>query len=180
MKRQNPICRTAPNWIARRLQDKAALAPLTGQDWPALQAFLHLVALYGQSDALGRAHALHAMRHAVQAMQPSTRHLAKAGIPHALDWEDEDRIWSAITPATCEQDITAEREAHARWSTKILSADLVRVETLANLREVHELTPADQAAMRAVLSDRQRMAEKLNTHSLSDREFVTPRGVVSN
>jgi hypothetical protein len=94
--RQRPYCQTAPRWIAQRLKDKHALAPLTGQDGRALSAFVHLVALYGQSDGEGRAHAIAAMAHTVRAMQPSTRHLAKAAIPHMLDWDDEPALWQEI------------------------------------------------------------------------------------
>jgi hypothetical protein len=96
MSAEKPYCQTGPKWVMARLKDKSALAPLTGQDWRALTAFFHLVALYGNSDEDGRASALLAMFHTVQAMQPSTRHLAKAGIPHVLDWSDEDRIWSEL------------------------------------------------------------------------------------
>lgn len=93
---EKPCCQTGPTWIRARLKDKAALAPLTDQDWRALQAFIHLVALYGNSDAVGQNYALLAMSHTVAAMQPSTRHLAKAVIPHVLDWGDEARIWNQL------------------------------------------------------------------------------------
>lgn len=91
-----PICQTTPTWIRHRLQDRSALAPLTGQDWRALEAFLHLVALYGNSDETGRQCAVMGMACCVCAMQPTTRFLAKAGIPHVLDWSDEDRLWAQI------------------------------------------------------------------------------------
>lgn len=93
---EKPYCQSAPHWVAHRLKDKAALAPLTGQDWRAFQAFVHLVALYGNSDGEGRRAAVLAMFHTLKAMQPSTRHLAKAAIPHVLDWGDEERLWSQL------------------------------------------------------------------------------------
>ncbi len=96
MSAEKPCCQTGPTWIKNRLKDKSALAPLTGQDWEALRAFFHLVALWGSSDSDGRACALVAMFWTVQAMQPSTRHLAKAGIPHVLDWSHEEEIWRAL------------------------------------------------------------------------------------
>src|SRR5579864_146849 len=96
MSAEKPFCRTGPTWLKNRLEDKHALAPLTGQDWRALQAFFHLVDLYGSSDFNGRASAVLAMYHTVQAMQPSTRHLAKAGIPHVLDWSHEAEIWRQL------------------------------------------------------------------------------------
>ena len=94
-----PYCQSGPKWIRERLQDKQALAPLTGQDWPALKAFFHLVELYGYSDEDGRRCAVYAMAFAVRAMQPSTRQLAKAGIPHVLDWTHEEEIWQQLTAA---------------------------------------------------------------------------------
>lgn len=91
-----PYCRSGPRWIVQRLRNKHALAPLTGQDARALHAFLHLVDLYGNADDDGRRCAVVAMAHTVRAMQPSTRLLAKAGIPHVLDWSHEEEIWSAL------------------------------------------------------------------------------------
>src|SRR5438034_11100452 len=96
MATEKPFCQTGPTWVRDRLKDKSALSPLTGQDWRALQAFFHLVALYGNSDGDGQRSALLAMAYTVRAMQPSTRHLAKAGIPHVLDWSDEERIWRQV------------------------------------------------------------------------------------
>jgi hypothetical protein len=97
---EKPCCQTGPKWIRARVLretgDKYGLAPLTGQDAAALQAFFHLVQLWGSSDQHGRDRAIAAMFHTVQAMQPSTRHLAKAGIPHVLDWSHEDQIWACL------------------------------------------------------------------------------------
>jgi hypothetical protein len=94
--KEKPVCETGPKWVKERLKDKHALAPLTGQDWPALQAFFHLVALYGNADADGRRSALLAMAYTVRAMQPHTRPLAKAGIPAVLDWSHEAEIWRQL------------------------------------------------------------------------------------
>lgn len=100
-RREKPFCQTGPKWVADRVAretgDKAALAPLTGQDARAFAAFFHLVVLYGNSDEVGRNAAVAAMYHTVRAMQPSTRYLAKAGIPHVLDWSHEAEIWRAIS-----------------------------------------------------------------------------------
>jgi len=94
------VCQTGPRWIgdriARETGNKSALAPLTGQDARALSAFLHLVRLWGSSDEDGCRNALLAMAYTVKAMQPSTRHLAKAGIPHVLDWGHEEEIWRQL------------------------------------------------------------------------------------
>jgi len=95
-----PFCQSGPTWISDRLKretgEKYALAPLTGQDARALRAFFHLVELYGSSDDAGRRCAVRAMAYTVRAMQPSTRHLAKAGIPHVLDWSHEAEIWEQL------------------------------------------------------------------------------------
>jgi hypothetical protein len=94
--KEKPCCVSGPRWVKERLKDKHALAPLTGQDWPALAAFFHLVDLWGKSDQRGRAWAIAAMYHTVSAMQPSTQHLAKLGIPHVLDWCHEEELWLAM------------------------------------------------------------------------------------
>ena len=103
MPREKPFCQSGPKWIRDRVLretgDKYGLAPLTGQDARALQAFFHLIDLYGSSDEDGRRSAVLAMAATVRAMQPSTRHLAKAGIPHVLDWSHEAEIWSKLTLA---------------------------------------------------------------------------------
>lgn len=96
MAREKPFCESSAQFLRARLNDRSALAPLTGQDSRALAAFVHLVALYGNSDGEGRRAARQAMHHVVQAMQPSTRYFAKAVIPHVLDWSDEERIWQEI------------------------------------------------------------------------------------
>lgn len=78
---------------------RSALAGLTGQDTLALEAFAHLVALYGSADAYGQRHALQAMVHAAGAMQPKMRHLAKEVIARMLDWSDRERLWALIEQA---------------------------------------------------------------------------------
>jgi hypothetical protein len=99
---EKPCCQTGPKWVKGRLKDQDALAPLTGQDARAFRAFFHLVDLYGSSDADGRRSAVLAMAYTVRAMQPSTRHLAKAGIPSVLDWNHEEEIWRQLEAAWLE------------------------------------------------------------------------------
>jgi hypothetical protein len=96
MATQNPCWQSSVAWVRDRLNDRSAFAPMTGQDSSAFAAFVHLVELYGRADQVGRLVALEAMRQTLRAMQPSTRHLAKAAIPHVLDWSDEDRIWQQV------------------------------------------------------------------------------------
>jgi len=69
---------------------------MTGQDYAAFVAFVHLVDCYGRADDAGRRAVVAAMGFTVAAMQPKVRHVAKAAIPAVLDWGDEDRIWQAI------------------------------------------------------------------------------------
>lgn len=95
MKQEPPCCKTAPKWLVHHL-GRDALGALTGQDARALRAFVHLVELYASSDGEGRRQALVALRATALAMQPSTRHLAKASIPHAMDWSDEERLWALL------------------------------------------------------------------------------------
>lgn len=78
---------------------KSVLAPLTGQDYQAYKTFLHALELYGYCDTDGRKHALACMKHAVSAMQPHTRWIARATIPHLLDWSDQHTLWPQIMAA---------------------------------------------------------------------------------
>lgn len=96
MATERPCCQTGPSWLRQHANDRSVLAPLTGQDRRALAAFLHLLELYSVADDDGRGATLNAMAYTILAMQSSTRHLAKAMIPHVLDWNDEDRIWTMI------------------------------------------------------------------------------------
>jgi hypothetical protein len=98
MRSEKPPCRGYSAWLNHHL-GKGCLAPLTGQDAVALQAFLHAVQLWGRSDYEGRRHAETALRALALAMQPSTRHLAKRAIPFVLDWSHEAAIWERIFTA---------------------------------------------------------------------------------
>jgi hypothetical protein len=90
-----PVCKEGLKWIKLRC-GKYVLAPLTGQDAPALQAFLHALELYCHSDMSGRRGAFIAMYGAVAAMQEKVRWIAREVIPHVLDWGDRDRLWPEI------------------------------------------------------------------------------------
>lgn len=94
--RERPVCQAGPSWVRDQLKDKQALASLTGQDSRALQSFFHLLSLYSVSDETGEHSAVLGMACCVCAMQPKTRHLAKAGIPQVLDWSDEEPLWRRI------------------------------------------------------------------------------------
>ena len=75
-----------------------AFAPLTGTDWRAWRAFVHLVELWGVSRD---PRALDAMTHCIACAQ--TRHddvmqVFVQTIPAMLDWSDVARIWPRIVP----------------------------------------------------------------------------------
>jgi hypothetical protein len=90
-----PVCEAAAQWI-REVKGKGVLAPFTGQDFAAFKAFCHALELYCYSDSDGRKNALLCMRHAVLAMQPETRWIARETIPQQLDWDDRAKLWPLI------------------------------------------------------------------------------------
>ena len=91
-----PCCETSVTWTSGRLKDRSAFAPMTGQDYRAFYAFVHLVDLWLCSDGEGRRHAALAMGHALSAMQTKCRILAKLSIPNIGDWAHEEQIWASI------------------------------------------------------------------------------------
>lgn len=108
--KEKPVCQSGPIWlkeVAKNLWSriglkescKRPLAPLTGQDYKAYSTFLHALELYNYSDGAGSKHALACMQHAVMAMQPHTQWIARATIPHLLDWGDQQTMWPKIVPA---------------------------------------------------------------------------------
>ena len=113
--KQKPVCEAGPKWLTEvatnfpsriglEQPNKRPLAPLTGQDYQAYRTFLHALELWGYCDDEGRGHALMCMQHAVSAMQPHTRWIARASIPHLLDWGDQQKLWPLIVT---EQAVTA-------------------------------------------------------------------------
>jgi hypothetical protein len=76
-----------------------AFAPLTGTDWRAWHAFVHLLELWGVSRD---PRALDAMRSTIACAQ--TRHedvmqIFVQTIPAMLDWSDVAALWPKIAPA---------------------------------------------------------------------------------
>lgn len=105
--KEKPVCQSAPTWlreVAKNLWSRIGLkescktpfAALTGQDSRAYSTFIHALHLWGYCDDEGRRHAMMCMHHAVQAMQPHTRWVARASIPHLLDWDDQQKLWPLI------------------------------------------------------------------------------------
>lgn len=102
-----PVCQSAPTWlrevatnlwsrIGLKESNKRPFAALTGQDSKAYETFIHALQLWGYSDDEGREHAMLCMQHAVSAMQPHTRWVCRASIPHLLDWGDQQTLWPLI------------------------------------------------------------------------------------
>jgi hypothetical protein len=111
--KQSPVCQAGPKWlkevatcyhtrIGLSEPRKDILAPLTGQDYQAYKTFLHALELYNYCDSDGEQHALLCMKHAVMAMQEKTRWIARATIPHLLDWETHKTLWPKILGAEAE------------------------------------------------------------------------------
>lgn len=92
--RTTPACKRAQQFVKAR--EKRVLAPFTGQDMCAFEAFAHLLDLYTRADVQGQQAALVAMHATIHAMQPSTRKIAKLAIPGILDWHNEEPLWATI------------------------------------------------------------------------------------
>lgn len=94
---RKPPCVSALCFVKHHL-GKSALAPHTGQDFAALNAFAHLCELYAVADTKGREECLKAMSATLACAQRSTWDTFAKCIPHSLDWSDEARIWALIVP----------------------------------------------------------------------------------
>lgn len=73
---------------------KGCLAPLTGTDVRALNAFVACLELVCYCDS--QEHALGAASMVLHEMQPSTRWIARELIPFVLDWGDRERLWPSL------------------------------------------------------------------------------------
>lgn len=91
--RYKPACQQAFEFLRARGVD---LAPVTGQDRRALEAWFQLVELWGTADDAGTAAALNACAHVLDGMQREVWYIAKAGIPGVMDWTHEAQLWSAV------------------------------------------------------------------------------------
>ena len=72
---------------------KGTLAPLTGTDFRALEAFVAFVKLYSYTNDR---RLLKGAFVALSAMQESTRWVARELIAFVLDWSDRERLWPVI------------------------------------------------------------------------------------
>lgn len=89
--RRWPACQRAYAFLAHHAPE--VLAPLTGQDKRALDAFAHALELFSVADSPGQCFAVDAMRACLYAMQPHTRIACKRAIPALLNWDDELPLW---------------------------------------------------------------------------------------
>lgn len=91
--KSKPVSATIGLWLKDNLGP--CLGGLTGQDWPALKAAMHIVELWCAADSEGRVHAAVAFGAVVRAMQPKLRYLAYHGIAHVGDWSHRAELWKA-------------------------------------------------------------------------------------
>ncbi|MEO5730792.1 MAG: hypothetical protein ABI134_35250 [Byssovorax sp.] len=92
-------CNDGIKWLLAT-HGKRHLAALTGQDASALYAAIHVLHLYGRSDAHGGRAAITALRALVDAMQPECRRFVREVIPYALDYGYVEQLWPLISGAT--------------------------------------------------------------------------------
>jgi hypothetical protein len=92
-----PVCVDAMRWLRERGWN---LAPLTGQDAPALQAVAHAWALYGRADLEGSRATLRAIAALCDAMQPVVWPMARELAACALDWGHRASLWPMVCEAS--------------------------------------------------------------------------------
>jgi hypothetical protein len=74
---------------------KGCLAPLTGTDARALDAFVACLKLYAYT---GERRVIGAASTVLIEMQDSTRWIARELIPFVMNWEDRERLWPLLAP----------------------------------------------------------------------------------
>jgi hypothetical protein len=79
---------------------RGAFAPLTGTDWRAWRAFVHLVELWGVSRDPNALAAMRSCLACAQGEHEDVMQVFVQTIPAMLDWSDHDRLWPAIAPDT--------------------------------------------------------------------------------
>lgn len=90
MKASKPVCQTVRPWLQANL-GKTCMSGLTGTDWRALAAAVHVVELYSYAtnDLTAKA-----FGDCVRQMQRSQRRLAFHAIAHVMDWSDRQTLWT--------------------------------------------------------------------------------------
>lgn len=76
---------------------KGIFAPLTGQDWPAWNAFVHLVQCYAHG---GGDKAIDAMAFTLQCAQVKTWNVFVQAIPAIMDWSTVGVLWPELIRST--------------------------------------------------------------------------------
>jgi len=76
-----------------------AFAPLTGTDWRAWHAFVHLVELWGVSRDPRALDAMRACLACAQVRHEDVMQIFVQTIPAMLDWGDVAAIWPRIAPS---------------------------------------------------------------------------------
>lgn len=71
------------------------LAPLTGTDYRALDAFVACLKLYSYT---GERRVLAAASVVLVEMQDSARWIARELIPFVMDWDDREKLWPLLAP----------------------------------------------------------------------------------
>ena len=99
-----PLCQDVVHFVRHHL-GKDCFAPLTGGDWPAWHAFVHLVQAYAHG---GGQNAIAAMRCTVKCAQPTTAVLRcfVQAIPAVMDWSDVARLWPLVGDLWIREDNT--------------------------------------------------------------------------
>lgn len=93
MKRDKPVCEEIRPWLRDNL-GKGALAALTGTDSRALDAAVHIIALYNYCYSKDEGPLLLALRAVVMAMQPQCREFVYHAIAHQMEWNARERLWA--------------------------------------------------------------------------------------
>ena len=76
-----------------------AFAPLTGTDWRAWRAFVHLVELWGVSRDPRAVAAMGNVVHCAQTRHEDVMQVFVQTIVAMLDWGDDARLWPQFAPA---------------------------------------------------------------------------------
>ena len=94
---EEPPCETLPEFLTYNYGPDA-LRDLLGVERGLLEAFVHLGALWGVSDASGQRAAVRSMRDVATMIRPEHRWLAREAIAAALDWPHRAQLWPLAMP----------------------------------------------------------------------------------
>ena len=85
-----PHCEALVTFLRLNLGGRGALAALTGTDWKALDAAVHILTLYCYG---GDESTLVAFRLVVMKMQPKSMEMAYHAIAYLMDWDNRAELW---------------------------------------------------------------------------------------